>query len=325
MRNRPPDHHAFPVRYALDFQHVQLSEEDFDDVQMVWWLFRGYCPNMDIRPVGTRAELTCMLHLVAQRMRLVGEFAPRVQEDWPLYVRQGVRWASERMQRILNRDRAEFMTDGAPAFAEIDSLLFPFAPAPMPHVLILVYLRPLMTSISETARLINPSPPPPQAAVATSNNNNNKTGGKQTPPLQTHHHHHHHHHRSPSTSSASEPRILFAPCALCGLFRWLFMRPKKKIAPSASALPSSTYSSVAAAASTKRLSRIMQRSAISEMLELSNTLMQVVNNDERRSSSADSLPSPQPTAPQRISSSSSSHSKPVVIEDLDTGAKEKAS
>ena len=318
------------MRYALDFQHVQLSEEDFDDVQMVWWLFCGYCPNMDIRPVGTRAELTCMLHLVAQRMRLVGEFAPRVQEDWPLYVRQGVRWASDRMQRILYRDRADFMTDGAPAFAQTDSLLFPFAPAPMPHVLILVYLRPLMTSISETARLINPSPAPPQAAAYTpaaattvAAANNNKTGGKQTPPLQTHHHHHHHHHRSTSTSSASDPRILFAPYALCGLFRWLLMRPKKKIAPSASALPQSTYSSVAAAASTKRLSRVMQRSAISEMLELSNTLMQVVNNDERRSS-ADSLTSPQPTAPQRIGSSSS-HSKLIVIEDLDTGAKEKAS
>ena len=268
-RNRPPDSHAFPVRYALDFQHVDLTAEDLDDVQMVWWLFCGYCPQLDVRPMGTRTELTCMVHLIAQRMRVLGEFAPRVQIEWPLYMRTGVAWARDRMQWVVLRGRTSFVPEASAPQEhnnkEEDDVRdrpptdyedpFPFASGPLPHVLLLVHLRPLLSQLSETARLMQP-------LHASAGGVTLLHGGRKTISPKKR--------RRPAPPPPSEQsvdgdplppkpwgrRLLGSCCCFGGR-----VRPSLRTTPIAGI-------------------RAMRRCAISDLLDLSNTLLQVA--EERR-------------------------------------------
>lgn len=236
-RNRPPDHHAFPVHSALDFQHVQLSPEELDDVQMVWWLFCGYCPQIDVRPVGTRTELTCMVHIIAQRMRTLGEYAPRVQSEWPLYMRQGVAWACERVQRTVMRDRALFVAETrlgtsprsllsepiSDTFSDKGDGLFPFATGPLPHVLLLVYLRPLLSQISEAARLMQPPAAQPLVAALV---------GKLPPALKTRivrRVYHHYHPRPPAPTPSEDDAPVVSCCGL--IFRGAVSNGSARVTP----------------------------------------------------------------------------------------------
>jgi hypothetical protein len=299
QQHRPPDHHAFPIHRALDFQHLSLSAEEVDDVQMVWWLFCGYCPQLDVNPVGTRTELTCMVQLIALRMRLVGEFAPRIQSEWPLYLRTGVAWACERVQRLVMKEHATFAPETAPPStpAPRDSLdsvptldeddLFPFARGPLPHVLLLVYLRPLLSQLSETARLMQPPlamavasvlskvpkgkrrhalsstlPPPPPAPSSTNSDCasdiSSNTAADPLPPQQ---------------QQQQPPVEDVPPTGSGGLFCGLFTR-KARVVP-------------AALQTTSRVSplgglRSLRRSAVSEIMDLSDALIQVAEERQRR-------------------------------------------
>ena len=175
LRGRPSDlRAAFPI-HTRDFEGVALEATDTDDAQMVWWLFRGYFPTMDIEPAGTRAELVLLVHLVAQHMRFIGEAAPRVHTSWPITFRRGVERASARLARILAHSGAVFAEE-EPASSSGNSSTASSTSAPhdgggildderliyagsLAHVVFAAHMRPLLNRISETAlRVAAPQP-----------------------------------------------------------------------------------------------------------------------------------------------------------------------
>ena len=96
----------YPIDSA-DLAVAELSVGDREDVQMVWWLFRGYFPHVDLQPAGTRAELTLMIVLITQHLRARERARPKA--NWgPHHHRVRVQDAFARIMGIYDANDASF-------------------------------------------------------------------------------------------------------------------------------------------------------------------------------------------------------------------------
>ena len=133
---------------ARDFEFVDLTHDETEDIQMVWWLVTAYFPHLNQVPRGTRLEMILAMRLLVCHLKECAGVSPSIESTWSYHRKHCIEIAFQRMCDIIDNGAHSGSRQYHPDAHEWDGT------AAMRYRYVLVHLTALMQKMTDEAVLL---------------------------------------------------------------------------------------------------------------------------------------------------------------------------